>query len=333
MRFVEWARNQIETNAILSRAFDRMGRASLYRRLVFGRLRRRVEFVKTRKAYGVMIEVSSLCNAKCVFCPNRSLKRKRQVMDQETFERIVDKMRSEGIDPPTIDLFDVGEPLLDRDLFSRIRRLKALFPKAAIRTTTNLALADEDTIRQILDCGLASIHVSLNAARAETYKALTGLDFDKTASSLRNLIEKRNAERSALKITLSMVMCAENADEEALFLKEWSGKVDWICLQRAVDWGGEVGIESPYRASKSLYPCRDLFDRIVFLSNGEIALCCLDAEGLIGLNIADHGILELFYSEIFAKMRQQHLQGDIRAIRQCRNCFAVHSNGANWLFR
>ena len=55
-------------------------------------------------------------------------------------------------------------------------------------------------------------------------------------------------------------------------------------------------------------------------------------EGIVKRNIADQPILDIFNSGVFQEVRRKHLQSEIASIRLCRNCFGVHSNGANWLF-
>ena len=241
------------------------------------RVARRIDYVQQSGCYAVMIETSSVCNASCVFCPNKKMERKQGVMSDEVFDVVVERLRRERIAPPLIDLFDVGEPLLDKSLFSRVRILKAAFPAAGVRTTTNFSLADERVVGEVLSSGLDSIHISLNASNRESYERIMGLHWDRTLRNVDDLIERRNASKSPLKIVLRMVLCQDNPKEERAFVRKWSGKVDSLLLQRAVDWGGNVEVASPYPTSMRLYPCNDLFERIVILSSGDMALCCQDS--------------------------------------------------------
>jgi MoaA/NifB/PqqE/SkfB family radical SAM enzyme len=280
-----------------------------------------------------MIELSSACNAKCHFCPSPTLERKKQIMPDEVFEVVLNKLQGDGIKPPVIDLSTVGEPLLDRALFTRIRRLKEVFPQSKVRFTSNFSIATEDHISQVFSCGLDSIHISLNAAKAESYAKIMKLNFDTTIRNVNSLLEQRKTRSSPLNVLVSMVLCPENSGEEPAFIRMWKGRVDSIRLQRAVDWGGEVEVRTPYRPTATLYPCIDLFERIVILSNGEVALCCQDAEGIIHQNVRDESPFKIFHSSKFKAFRDQHLHGEIGKSPMCRNCYAVHSNGANWMFR
>jgi hypothetical protein len=69
------------------------------------------------------------------------------------------------------------------------------------------------------------------------------------------------------------------------------------------------------------------------LSNGEVALCCQDHEGIVGVNVRDTPILTAFHSTLFQSMRDVHLDGDISSLDMCKDCFGVHSNGTNWMLK
>lgn len=333
MRFAESARNALEKSDLLRAFYDLAGSLPPYKRLVKSRIDRRIAEIEDSRAYNVMLELSSVCNARCTFCPSATLERKKQVMTDAIFDIVLHRLQSDRIRPPVIDLSTVGEPLLDRSLFARIERLKSVFPKSRIRLTSNFAAATENHIDRILSCGLDSIHISLNAATAYTYTKIMGLKFDSTIRNVNRLLEQRRARGSSLNILVSMVLCPENSGEEASFVRMWKDKVNSVRLQRAVDWGGEVDMRPAYRPAATLFPCIDLFERIVILSNGEMALCCQDAEGVIRESVCDQSPVNIFRSSKFTNYRNKHLRGKIKELRMCRNCYAVHSNGANWMFR
>lgn len=333
MRLTESLRNIVERSEFLRGVYDFAGRIPPYQRMVASRIAKRIAEVGESRGYNLMIELSSVCNARCTFCPSTTLERKKQIMSNEVFEAVLGRLQSDGIKPPVIDLSTVGEPLLDRSLFARIQRLKSVFPESRVRFTSNFSVATENHIAQILSCGLDSIHISLNAASAETYNKIMGLKYETTIRNVNCLLEQKKATGGSLNILLSMVLCPENSGEESAFLQMWKGKVDSIRLQRAVDWGGEVDIRSSYRPDATLFPCVELFNRIVILSNGDVALCCQDAEGVIQQSACDQSPIEIFHSGKFHAYRDKHLRGEIAQLRMCRNCFAVHSNGANWVFR
>lgn len=336
MKTIELIRNYVEMNPVISFLYDVSCQNPVYRNFILRRVQDQVKNIRKNRAYRIMIEVTSVCNARCIFCPHQNMSRKKMHMEDQTFEKILQRLHDEEIDPPRIDLFHLGEPLLDKYVFQKVRILKKEFPKSNIVFTSNFALANDSIIDEFIDSGLDSIHISLNATEERTYKKIMGLDYSKTVGNINHLIAKRNDVRSPLKILIAMVSCAENAGQEKQFLHQWVDKADSVRIQRPADWGGLVEIrygKNRYRQFKYLYPCLDLFDRIVIMSDGSYALCALDSEGLIKLNIFDNKILEAFNSEFYEILRQKHIAGQIRDIGFCKTCFCVNSNGAIWFFK
>lgn len=308
----EQFRNLIERNRfnrMLEGLYDAIGALPAYRRMVMRLVHRRIEQVRRQRSYGLMIELSSVCNARCVFCPHPTMERAKRIMDNDLFELIVSRIIEEKIEPTLIDLFNVGEPLTDRSLFQRIRRLKAAFPSANVRITTNFELATPGIIEELLASGLDKIQISLNAASRDIHREIMGLNYEKTVRNIEMLLERRQTTKSPLYVTLSFVLCEQNHGQARDFMRTWKNKVDRVSFQRAVDWGGTIDIRSPYAGSP--YPCNDLFERIVILSNGEFGLCCQDYRGLIRSNVRDTSILTAFHSKPFREIREVHLRGDI----------------------
>jgi sulfatase maturation enzyme AslB (radical SAM superfamily) len=332
MTLGEVSRNLVELgryHRLFDRAYDAIGRIPAYRRMIIRRARRRIDYVQRERNYGLMIELSTVCNARCVFCPHPTMEREKRIMDEDLFELIVKRVLEEKIKPTVIDLFHEGEPLADRRLPERIKRLKALFPSSKVRIYSNFALASPEKIDELLDSGLDTILISLNAATKESHREIMGLDFEKTVRNVEMLLEKRKAKKSSLHVTLSFVICEQNRSEVNEFSRTWKRKVNRINFQRAIDWGGALPVKGAYLDSH--YPCMDLFERIVFLSNGDFGFCCTDPSGIVGTNVRDTPILSAFNSKIFEEMRKVHLEGDISQLQMCRNCFGVHTFGTNWL--
>jgi pyruvate-formate lyase-activating enzyme len=328
MKLLERLRNHVEASPAVSSAYAIIGRTPPYRRFIYHHIARRLEYVRVNRAYGVIIETTSACNARCSFCPNRTMRRSRQLMPPEVFDTILRRMQEEGLRPPFIDLFQVGEPLVDKHIFERTRRVKDAFPRSVVRFTSNMALADDDVLRSLLTSGLDSLHISLNAVSPETYNQIMHLDYERTVANVERLLVLRSELNPRLNVRVSMVICPDNEREAGEFVHRWQNKVDNVFLQRATDWGGSIRMGSRYPVHQALYPCIDLFERIVIQADGGYAICCIDYEGRVGANVLDRGLLEAFGSEPFALMREGHMRGDLPAM--CHNCFGVRSNGAIW---
>lgn len=319
-RWILKVRNTFETSKFLSICLDFITRISIYRRKTYALFIKKADFIKKNKTYIFAIEVSSFCNAACVFCPNSFMKRKKSVMTMEVFNKIVERIKEEKIHPIFFNLTGTGEPLLDRNLFKKIYILKKAFPKTKVFFPSNFALANEKIIKDIISSPLDNISISLNANSSKEYKKIMNLDYKKTIKNIDSLIKLRNKSKSKLRISLSVAANPLNQKGINIFLKKWKSKVDEISINWIHSWAGSVknGIE---KSISPKYPCRSLFEQIVIQSNGDVPLCCVDYEGkIIGGNIMKDKILDSFYADSLNRIRKMHIDNKIDKFAMCSEC-------------
>lgn len=334
MKIQELIRNLIQTNSICSYIYDYFCSTKIYSKYINKRIMERMEYLKNHNEIKFMIETSGICNAKCIFCPYDKLKRPHTIMSDEIFNKIIYRIKEEKISPVCFDLFMVGEPFLDKKIFERIKILKEEFPYAPINITSNFSICTNEIIQQLVEADINSINISLNAVSKENYKSIMGLDYDKTTQNIKNLIKERNNKKSKLRISLSMVIYNnEKLLNIIKFFIKWVFSVDTLRFQKAVTWGGSIDVtKSLSQIKHKVYPCNDLFERLPILSNGDYALCCQDAQGIINLNVDKLPILEAWNSKIYSEIRKIHLSDELKNYDMCKDCFGINSNGANWIF-
>ena len=273
-------------------------------------------FFKARK-YEFQIETSSFCNAKCVFCPNPSLKRKKNIMSQNVFKKIINQIKEENIKVSRFILCLNGEPLTDPDLFVRIKQLKADFPESQVEFTSNFAMAGKEIVEKIFESGLDKIVCSLNSVDASEYKEIMGIDFEVTLRNIEYLLRRKEERKSNLEVCLSIVQTSKNEDMVNRF-KERFGKDAKIRVIRLGQW---IDKELPQDIciSKREGVCPILYRTVNILSNGDFALCCFDAEGMTGKNIMDTTIRGGWGSKVLEDMRKWHLING-KTNKECRYC-------------
>lgn len=269
--------------------------------------------------YRIMIETTSICNAKCSFCPNSTLHRPRMVMPEKIFTTILDRLEQEHISVERFILHLNGEPFTDKDLCQRIRTIKMRFPDIPIWFTTNFSLPSHEKIEEILQSGLEQVTISLNTVDAEEYSHITGgLNFQRTLDNLDYLLRRRSELGSSLHIRLSIVDTGFPEKVEA-FQKRFD-KLAEVRVMRMGEWMGN-GLPEDMKPSvrNSHQLCSDLCEQICFLSNGDFAYCDFDAEGHVHLNVMDLPIMEAYYSPAFENLRHhQVIEG--RQGTLCQNC-------------
>jgi MoaA/NifB/PqqE/SkfB family radical SAM enzyme len=238
-------------------------------------------------------------------------------MSNEVFEKIIYRIKREDIDVSKFILCLNGEPLTDIQLFERIRRLKSEFPNTSVEFTSNFALADENIIDNMISCGLDKIVISLNSVDASKYNEIMGLDYQNTLKNIDCLLKKINKNQINMNVCLSIVASEDNVDEVIKFKEMYSGMAE-IRVIKLGQWIDKVQSENICVHSREGI-CTILYRTVNILANGDFALCCFDAEGIIGKNIMNCTIAEAWKSKVFDEIREWHKKYG-RTNERCINC-------------
>lgn len=255
-----------------------------------------------------MIETSNLCNAKCPFCINSTMSRKKMNMTDEIFEWVLYRLKESNQSPEIFRLHCLGEPLIDPELFQKIRRLKSEFPKSVVGYTSNFSLATEKIVSEILECGQDFLTISINTNNREDYQKIMGLNYDQTIKNIDYLLEEKSRKNSNLEVTLSIVENEKNYNEVLQFSEYWKEKGVNVRALKEGKWvekgnssKNEIDISDDHEYCchiLSEYVCQQLYQEICILSNGDYALCCFDGEGCLELgNVKNTNIYDVFHDK------------------------------------
>jgi MoaA/NifB/PqqE/SkfB family radical SAM enzyme len=156
----------------------------------------------------IQVEVTSRCNAACIYCP-QPLLHKKVDMSFELFKHILPFIRYTDL----VYLQGWGEPLLNPDLFSMLQACKEKNKKVGF--TTNGMLLSEENIIRLVDLETDIISVSLAGTTSATHNRIRkGTDFDKIIENLARLQQIRAAKGSLRPVLhLAYIMLASNFDE------------------------------------------------------------------------------------------------------------------------
>jgi MoaA/NifB/PqqE/SkfB family radical SAM enzyme len=129
----------------------------------------------------VQIEISTICNARCVCCVEPATLPHR-LMKWEVFDKAV-----EFVGPETACyLYGQGEPLLHPKLAAMVQAVKARGGTACL--STNGVLLDEARREELLAAGLDRVTFSLYAAEPWLHHALQGVDSDLVWENFRGWV-------------------------------------------------------------------------------------------------------------------------------------------------
>ena len=153
------------------------------------------------------IELTSLCNLNCSMCfRNNWFDEKYSVMGNETAENLKKLLTSDAADE--VFFGGMGEPLLHSGIYEMISLAKRNGMKTEL--ITNATLLDADTATKLIESGIDTVWISMDAFSKEKYeKVRRGSLFDKIISNIGEF----NRIRKNTKLGISFVIMKENLSE------------------------------------------------------------------------------------------------------------------------
>jgi len=159
----------------------------------------------------IQVEITTHCNAACIYCPHTLLKNRwpNKHMEISLFRKLIPFLKYTNM----VYLQGWGEPLLNNDIFEMIRICKK--HGKCVGFTTNGMLLTEDVIRRLVSLELDIIGVSLAGTTAATHNQIRkGTDFNQLVDNLE-LLRKIKAENKtrAPEVHLAYLMLRSNFHE------------------------------------------------------------------------------------------------------------------------
>jgi len=265
------------------------------------------------------VEPSGACNLKCIHCPTGVLGG-NGIMSEEVFDKVFGEM--ERIKPDIVYLYFGGEPFLNKDIFSMVRRIKAL--GATIMIVTNGMLLTDSMLHEIVDSGLDEIGFSTAGDSPEENDEIrVGSDYQKVAATIERLIEIRG---DAPKIQISNCQLTYPLSGRVPdFLKDEFGEYCGVTLNvhGALRWPGLP--LNGFRVSERFLEynhCERLLTDIGIRWNGDVVPCCFDITSsyVIG-NIMESSIDELWHNARYEKLRASIREREYLPL--CQDCYLV----------
>lgn len=272
-----------------------------------------MDFARTKFPPSVRIETTNACNARCIICPHRDLRRAVTHMQDGFYRRLIDEC-SQAV-CREVHLHNFGEPLLDKQLENRICYAKSKGIRK-VKIFSNGSLMTPDRAEGLIRAGLDEIKISFDGATREEFEKIRPpLNFDAVVENIARLVAMRNAARSPMKIR---VACCSTTDKQET-MRMLEKIVDGFAFGKIHNWGGGANGNGRRRLRK---PCSRLWRTMTILANGDVALCCLDYDGrrLLGRIDEKTTIADVWNSADYRKVRECHRQARQNEIALCNDC-------------
>ena len=260
------------------------------------------------RPHTIQFEISTFCNAGCVFCPRNTLTRPQGTMTDDMFHKIIREGKAMGVH--RFIPFLNGEPFINPKLFDWLDYME----KEQVSTClfTNAELLDKKKIDRLVKYkNIEYINCSFNAATEATrLKVMPGSHFDSTKENIDYLIEK-----SPFKIKVGMTVVEDNIAEKDLFRHLWPGRAKFGDF---VNWAGSKH-DSQEKIGDRI-PCPQLLTHLNILWDGRVCLCCFDYDGKVILGDLNTQNLQEIWDNS-KSIRDRHLSLDFD-MPLCKNCNA-----------
>lgn len=275
------------------------------------------------------LETVKICNSRCVFCTIDQWPKHTPVMPDELYNKIAADIIDHHDAVEQLCLTGCGEPLLDKKLAQRVYQFKSAGLKKVV-IISNASLLDENRSKALLDAGLDEIMISLDGLDPVRYASLRkGLDLETSTNNVLQFCELRDAMGAHTAVRMRMeahpVFSTEDIDEWLDFWRKNLGAQDNVYAKKMHNWGNQIDQYSKSEAIDT--PCHVLWSTMNILSDGQVALCCIDFLPKHGLgSLKESSISDVWHGSDFTNVRNIHATGKRSSLGLCSGCFIWQSS-------
>ncbi|MCR5502234.1 MAG: radical SAM protein [Lachnospiraceae bacterium] len=300
------------------------------------------DVVPLETPYNVKVEVSSLCNAKCVYCahskPNHGVWEGN--MSMGLFEKVINDLKQFPEKPKQMETYMFGEPLCNPLLPKMISLAKSEDVVDRITFTTNGLLLTPERVDALMETeGIDIIRISLQGLDAQTYYTTCGvkIDFERFLSNLKYLYDHKGKCSIRMKIADLALEGVENGKEK--FESLFGDKADSIFIEHILPLYGDVDYDKIDERIKDTVMngrenvatycihkvCHRPFFRVRVAANGLVTSACCDTpHDIIYGDITTERLYDIWNGEKHRAFLKMQLEGKRFMHPSCKECVAAN---------
>lgn len=274
----------------------------------------------------VLIDPTSFCNHRCVFCANPAMKIKNE-LNLERARSFLQQAYKGG--SRYTGFFGTGEPFLLKNLDEYVAAAADIgFEYIYIKS--NGALAKEDRLAKVFRAGLNSLRFSISASNPESYKKIQGRDdFEVVRRNLETAARLRSELNIPVELVVTMVVNKLNEselnelhDQVRPFIDIWDPHIiNSQCgdMPANSDIGLPTGLSCP-KFNREKGVCEQPFKSFSITPEGFVSACFMDFSHKLIVNEQQETDLQaVWQSEVYKEFRADHLSGNLENTK-CFNC-------------
>ena len=271
----------------------------------------------------IIVDLTNLCNLECIHCGHSKMKKSplysKANLDFALNKKMIDEVKKEGHNICEYIRYTAdGEPMLHKNVFD-ILEYAVNNCNSKITLTTNGTLLNDENVDRLIDTGLHSVDVSIDAFSESSYTSIRRKgDYQKTKQNVLSLINKKKST----KVFVSFISQPANEKEAEAFEKYWSENgADYVVIRRLHSCANFLEF-SEIDSNAERRPCVYPWERIVLTPEGKLTFCPAywgrKEFYLFDLNTIT--IKEAWQSEIMNKLRDAHLNNNFNGFDMCATC-------------
>jgi MoaA/NifB/PqqE/SkfB family radical SAM enzyme len=269
----------------------------------------------------IHIELSTLCNSKCITCPHSKIDRQK-IIDIDRIKTLISVDCKEYVN--SIQLFEFhnyNEPLLTFDPFCELAKLvRAHWGPQKVGVVSNGSIMTPDIANNLIDLQLAHLMFSIDGFSSEVYEAhRIGLNRNAVYENVE-MFMKISEQRGGIKPSLCPTVTEKNKHEVQALIDYWSGKYCSIGFHECDGRGGDKKEKEIVNTFDDT-PCNYAMDGVYILSNLDVVTCCEDWNGMLVMgNLNNSSLKEIVEGDAYRLFRLLQDTGKKRSISLCKDC-------------
>jgi radical SAM protein with 4Fe4S-binding SPASM domain len=229
----------------------------------------------------VELEINSMCNRSCSYCPNVSAKRPYGYMDESLFHKIIADLQSMDFDG-VVSYHFYGEPMLDKRLPDFVEYTSRHLPKSKSVIYSNGDFLTLELFRQYIQSGLGAFWITQHD--------------NCVPPNLQRILDEATAEeKKHIDVHLANDI-------------------------RLVNRSGLIATLKPVKSALTM-PCDWPLYTMVITQSGNVVPCCNDYfETEVVGNVKTHSLREVWCGASYERFRRALSRGDRQAYGLCAAC-------------
>lgn len=279
----------------------------------------------------VYFDLTNKCNFTCPFCPTGTGLTPPEgngIMKLELFQKIVEDFKAFTKEAnqkvKKINLFWMGEPLLNKNIYEMARIAKDADIADMVAITTNGSLLNEKNCERLVASGIDIVLVSLYGAKNADYaKVSKNIVFDDIIQGCTNLMRAKTSVGSATPQIFAKLFAPDAALEH--LLKNELKCVDVVGTETAFNWnqsfsdhsGQHIQVENP----GPMEVCPSSWFVMSIGYNGHVGVCCSDYEYDIRVgDLKANSVKEVWLGKPLQDFRKKMANRQYADIKACNGC-------------